>query len=202
MTTRVYIFTMLAAMSILPAVPLEAVGATRKPAWRVKYMAGPITIQGKDEEKDLPEGSRLRVAIAKDRIMVSRKNQPVLTVSAAEVSDVSYYRISSSRSKQVFGDVSVWDSIGGCEEAALYCAALVLPIYAATAPFAYRDHYVRIAWRSEGPESGEDEGFDQDVEFKVGKRDWSKFLTELTKATGKRWKDESPKIWQVNKRPK
>lgn len=199
MTTRLLVIGLLAAVSILPAAHLEAVDAAKSHGWRVKYNEGTITIEERHDERDLSEGSRLRVVIEKNRIVVSRKKKNILTVPVAEVTQVSYHHVDNSRSKQVFRQANVLDAIGGCDQGALLCAAMALPLYAATAPFVYRDHFVRIAWRSGNPESGEDEGFDEDVEFQVGRRDWSAFLTELATVTGKRWKDESPQTVVANK---
>jgi len=66
------------------------------------------------------------------------------------------------------------------------CGAMVLGtllVAAASTPFKYTNHFVRITWEAQGEEKR--------VEFKVDKHDYKSFLAELGSATGREWRDSA-----------
>lgn len=156
--------------------------------WRARYMAGTITVEKRGVTAPLREESRVRVRFEENRILVFQKKR-LVSIPAAAVSELDYRGQVYSRSRQVFGKEGASGAIGNCaqaEQAAALCVAMVIPMYAASAPFHYHEHFVHITWRIVSPDEDADDAPEQEMELRVGKSEFRSFIARLERATGKK----------------
>jgi len=176
-----------------PPLPLAAVRGGEVPQgkrWRVTYVEGPIVVpHGKNKKKKvrpLAPGSSLKIRVGPDGIVCERKKAVVLSVPLTAVTEVSYDAASHRVSSAVLAQLGPMASSGGACYPPQGCGAMVLGtllVAAASTPFKYTNHFVRITWEEQGEEKR--------VEFKVDKHDYKSFLAELGSATGREWKDSA-----------
>jgi hypothetical protein len=170
----------------LPLAAVEAgVTAQGKP-WGVTYLQGPIMVtRGKKKRvRPLAPGSKLKVKVDQEGIVCEAKKTVVLSIHAADVTEVSYDDTTQRVAKAVLRGML---SSGGSCYPPEGCGAMVmagLMAAAITAPFKYTDHFVEIAWQQEDQKDEE-----QSIVLKVDKHDYGSFLAALENATGKQWKD-------------
>jgi hypothetical protein len=69
-----------------------------------------------------------------------------------------------------------------------------VPLLLATLTVKSRDYLLDIVW-GEG-------GVEQDIALAIGKRDYTSFMAELNRATGKQWKDLEAEWQRIEQRSK
>lgn len=139
-------------------------------SWEVTYQAGPSAV---------PKGTRLKATFKEERLICEGKNAG-FSIPVASIIDVS----SNSRRRFPMWEAqakawSVW-----AEATQGYGLAFFpygVPLLLATLTVKSRDYLLDIVW-GEG-------GVEQDIALAIGKRDYTSFMAELNRATGKQWKD-------------
>jgi hypothetical protein len=160
----------------------------------VRYIEGPITVERRGEPLPLAAQSGIKVRIEEGRILLFRK-KVLLSIPASAVTKLDYRAQVYSRSRQVFGPEGASGALGNCaqaEQGGALCVAAVLPLYALSAPFHYREHFIHITWRRSSSAGGA-EGTEQEMELKVGKRGFDSLISELERATGKKCERIEPR---------
>jgi len=186
---RAHIIQVLLLGILTPQVPFAAVEAketVQGKQLRVTYVEGPITVtRGKKRTvRPLAEGSKIRLNVNNDGIVFAVKKARVLLIPLDDVTEVSYDASTHRVSRAVLGGVrDMMASSGNCYPPE-GCGAMIvggLMAAAVTAPFKYTNHFVNIIWQEQGEE--------QHLIFRVGKRDYGSLLAELGNATGRPWRN-------------
>ena len=166
--------------------PTQAQLPFPRTSWEVTYHAGPSAI---------PKGTRLKATLKEERLICEGKNAR-FSMPVASIIDVS----SNSRRRFPMWEAQakawgVWAE--ATEGYGLAFFPYGVPLLLASLTVKSRDYLLDIVW-GEG-------GVEQDIALAIGQRDYSSFLAELNRATGKQWKDleaEWQRIEQEIKREK
>lgn len=152
--------------------------------WDVTYQAGP---------RSVPKGTRLKAKFNEERLICEGKDVR-FSIPVASIIDVS----SNSRRRYPMWDAQakLWSAWAEATEGyGLAFFPYGVPLLLTSLTVRSREYLLDIVW-GEG-------GVEQDIALAVGKREYSSFLAELNRATGKQWKDleaEWQKIEQEIKR--
>jgi len=173
--------------------PLSHESRARK-VWRVRYIEGPITVERHGGSEPLAAQSRVKIRIEEGKILLFRK-RALLSIPVTGVTELDYRVEVYSRSRQVFGPEGASGALANCAEAdqaGALCVAMVLPLYAASAPFHYREHFIHITWHRGSSAVSADDA-EQEVELKVGKGGFRGLIAALERATGKKCERIEPR---------
>lgn len=185
---------------VCPAVSLSQVSARRKNGnvavrfWRTRYVEGPIQVKERGELHTLPAQTTLKVRIEKEKVVFPWKKKEAFSIPSDTITGIYYRHDVYSRSRQVFAPDGVSAAIGRCADSPGYgpalCVMVALPVYAASAPFHYREHFIHITWRVNP--SDEDE-VEQEMELRVGKGEYRSLTASLERASGKKCERIEPR---------
>lgn len=168
-TPRVALFAFLAAS--VYAIPQQAPAPeSAQPAhWRAIYQAGAAP---------LALGSHLNIAIAKDQLILAGKGAPfsipVAAITAISSNLTSEHTVTRSQ-------MAAWGGLAQFSPYTLMFLPFGIPIMAATYPIKSKYAYISVLWSEKGT--------DQEVQFRLDRKDYDPFLKQLQKSTGKEWKN-------------
>ncbi len=171
------LLTMCALAAILAVSPAFSArppqGLPQSNQWKVVYEAGvaPLRVQ-----------SSVKVTIRQENVILEPKKGSLFSISAASITAVSSNLVSKRTASQ--NAVLVYAGAVEAGGGSPYGVLLFLPLLAGAAaisPIKSHYAYVSILWSEKGTE--------QEVLLKLSRRDYTPFLAELQKATGKEWKN-------------
>ncbi len=138
--------------------------------WKMVYEAGvaPLKVQ-----------SPVMVTIRQENVILEPKKGSLFSISAASITAVSSNLV--SRPTASSNQAVAWAYAVGFSPYMLMGLPFGLVGMAATYPIKSHYAYVSILWSEKGTE--------QEVLLKLSRRDYTPFLAELQKATGKEWKN-------------
>jgi len=124
-------------------------------------------------------GTRVQVIIAKNQLdFVGKKGSrfsiPAPTISALSSNLASEHTISRNQ-------MIAWGGLAQLSPYTLIFLPFGIPVMAATYPIKSRYVYMSVIWSREGT--------DEEVQFRLNRKDYEPFLTQLRKSTGKEWKN-------------
>ena len=166
--------TMCALVAILAASPAFSITSPQEAPegnqWKMVYEAGvaPLKIQ-----------SPVMVTISQESIILEPKKGSPFSISAASITAVSSNLV--SRHTASSNQAVAWANAIAFSPYMLMGLPFGLVGMAATYPIKSHYTYVSILWSEKGTE--------QEVLLKLSRRDYTPFLAELQKATGKEWKN-------------
>lgn len=164
--------------------PTQTQPPFRRTFWDVTYQAGP---------RSVPKGTRLKATFNEEGLICEGKDVR-FAIPVASIIDVS----SNSRRRYPMWDAQAeaWRAWTEATEGyGLVFFPYGVPLLLASLTVKSRDYLLDIVWGNAGVE--------QDIVLAIGKREYSSFLAELNRTTGKQWKDleaEWQKIEQEIKR--
>jgi hypothetical protein len=176
---RAFAVAALVSMGMLPVFPVNA-GQNSSPVklWTVKYQAGAAPF---------PPESQIVAYIGGETLFLRPKKGPSISIPAAAITTVSssekgrYGSASLAEARfaesMLTPDASSCLGFYPCSLAVTISLLLVIPSY----PIKSTEHVVHIVWR--------EKGVDKEIVLKLSKSDYSPFLAQLEKATGKPWKN-------------
>ena len=150
--------------------PAQTPPSSPRTYWDVTYQAGP---------RSVPKGTRLKATFNEERLLCEGKNVR-FSIPVASIIEVS----SNSRRRYPMWDAQAKAWSAWAEATEGYGLAFFpygVPLLVASLTVKSRDYLLDIVW-GEG-------GVEQDIALAIGKREYSSFLAELNRATGKQWKD-------------
>lgn len=152
--------------------------------WKMVYEAGVAPLKGQ---------SPVMVTISDENLVLQPKKGSLFSISAANITAVSSNLV--SRRTASSNQAVAWAYAVASSPQMLMGLPFGLVGMAATYPIKSHYAYVSILWSEKGTE--------QEVLLKLSRRDYTPFLAELQKATGKEWKNldtEWEKVQQELKR--
>ncbi len=157
---------------------------TRPNQWVVRFQAGAAPIK---------LGSKLKLTIDKEKVLLESKKGPSFSIPAAGITEVSSNLVSSHTASLV--QAGLW--VAAVKETPYTLLFLPFGLGAMAATYPIKSHYayINILWNEKGTE--------QEVVLMLNRRDYTQFIAELQKATGKEWKNldtEWEKVQQELKR--
>jgi hypothetical protein len=157
--------------------------------WVVRFQAGAASMK---------MGRRLKLTIDKEKVLLEPERGLPFAIPVAGITAVS----SSIKGRHPATDAegkflsSFLSSPGDCYSVGCPGIILFTPILMAFSyPIKSTDHLVSILWQQKG--------VDEEVVLRIAKSDYTPFISELEKATGKKWKNldaEWEKVQQELKR--
>jgi hypothetical protein len=124
-------------------------------------------------------GSRVQVSIGKDQLMLAGKKGAQFSIPASTISALSSSLTSehTATNKQV----AAWGGLAQFSPYTLMFLPFGIPVMAATYPIKSKYAYISILWSERGA--------DQEVQFRLDRKDYESFVTQLRTSTGKEWKN-------------
>lgn len=124
-------------------------------------------------------GTRVQVTIAKNQLdFVGKKGSrfsiPASTITALSSNLGSEHTVSRTQ-------MIAWGGLAELSPYTLIFLPLGIPVMAATYPIKSKYAYVSIIWSRKGT--------DEEVQFRLNRKDYDPFLRQLRKSTGKEWKN-------------
>jgi hypothetical protein len=138
--------------------------------WKAVYQGGPTPFQAE---------TRVMVTITKDSLVLEPKKGLSFTIPAADIRAVSSSLASSHAASRA--QAGVWAGAVGLSPYTVLFLPFGLAGMAATYPMKSHYAYINILWNEKGVE--------QEIVLRLDGRDYTPFVTELQKATGKEWKN-------------
>ena len=168
--TRVLLLLFLAGNVSLTAQSAPDTSPAQPDRWKVVYQAGaaPFAL-----------GSRVQVSIGKDQLMLAGKKGARFSIPASTISALSSSLTSehTATNKQV----AAWGGLAQFSPYTLMFLPFGIPVMAATYPIKSKYAYISILWSERGA--------DQEVQFRLDRKDYESFVTQLRTSTGKEWKN-------------
>lgn len=154
------------------AIPQQAPAPdSAQPAhWTAVYQAGAAR---------LPLGSRVNIAVAEDRLTLAGKKGAPFSIPASDITAVSSNLTSEHTVTR--SQVAAWGGLAQFSPYTLMFLPFGIPVMAATYPMKSKYAYISILWSEKGT--------DQEVQFRLDRKDYDPFLKLLQKSTGKEWKN-------------
>jgi hypothetical protein len=162
----------IADLAVLPACPNTLPeGKSPHSPWTMIYEAGPAPIQIE---------SGLTVTINEENVVLQPKKGSPFAIPVAAITAVSSNLV--SRRTASLNQANAWLNAVEFSPYTLMALPFGLGAMAATLPIKSHYAYIGILWKEKGTE--------QEILLKLSKRDdYTPFLAELQKATGKEWKN-------------
>ena len=138
--------------------------------WKAVYQAG-VAPFGPD--------SRISVTITKGNMVFEGKKGRSFSIPAQSVTAVSSNLTSEHTATR--NQVEAWGGLAQFSPYTLLFLPFGVPVMAATYPVKSKYAYISILWSEQNT--------DQEMRLRLDRKDYSPFLEELQKATGKEWKN-------------
>jgi hypothetical protein len=138
--------------------------------WKAVYQAGAAP---------LGLGSHVHVAIAKDQLVLDGKKGAQFSIPASGITALSSNLTSEHMATR--SQIAAWGGLAQFSPYTLMFLPFGIPVMAATYPIKSRYAYISVLWSERGT--------DQEVQFRLDRKDYEPFLIQLQKATGKEWKN-------------
>ena len=169
-TARVALFALLAAS--VYAIPQRAPAPdSAQPAhWRAVYQAGAAP---------LALGSHVSIAIAKDQLILAGNKVASFSIPASAITAISSNLTSEHTVTR--SQMAAWGGLAQFSPYTLMFLPFGIPVMAATYPMKSKYAYISVLWSEKGT--------DQEVQFRLDRKDYDPFLKQLEKSTGKEWKN-------------
>jgi hypothetical protein len=168
--TRVAAFTLLAAwVYAMPQHEPDA-DSVQQARWNAVYQAGAAR---------WGFGSHVQIAIAKDQLILAGKKAAPFSIPASAITAVSSNFTSEHTVTR--NQVEAWGGLAQFSPYTLVFLPFGIPVMAATYPIKSRYAYISVLWSEKGT--------DQEVQFRLDRKDYDPFLKQLQKSTGKEWKN-------------
>jgi hypothetical protein len=138
--------------------------------WTAVYQAGAAPFRF---------GTRVQVTIAKNQLDFVGKKGSSFSIPASIITALSSNLASEhtvSRNQMI-----AWGGLAQLSPYTLIFLPLGIPVMAATYPIKSKYAYLSIIWSREGT--------DEEVQFRLNRKDYDPFITQLRKSTGKEWKN-------------
>jgi len=179
--TRVALVTLLAGSVYATAQHSPDAGSALQDRWTAVYLAGaaPFGL-----------GSRVQVTIAEDQLVFAGKKGAQFSIPASTVTALSSNLTSEHTVTR--NQMAAWGGLAQFSPYTLMFLPFGIPVMAATYPIKSKYAYISVLWSEKGA--------DQEVQFRLDRKDYEPFLTQLRKSTGKEWKnleDEWEKLKQA-----
>src|ERR1700751_4909550 len=167
-TARGVLFALLAAS--VYAIPQRAPAPdSAQPAhWRAVYQAGAAP---------LALGSHVSIAIAKDQLILAGNKVASFSIPASAITAISSNLTSEHTVTR--SQMAAWGGLAQFSPYTLMFLPFGIPVMAATYPMKSKYAYISVLWSEKGT--------DQEVQFRLDRKDYEPFLTPLRKSTGKEW---------------
>jgi hypothetical protein len=168
--TKVIFVSFLAGSVYAVAQHKPDAGSAQQGRWNAVYQAGaaPFGL-----------GSRVQVTIANDQLVFAGKkgaqfSLPASTITALSSNLTSEHTVTRSQ-------MAAWGGLAQFNPYTLMFLPLGIPVMAATYPIKSKYAYISVMWSEKGA--------DEEVQFRLDRRDYEPFLEHLRESTGKEWKD-------------
>ncbi len=168
--TQVALLMLLAGNVYLTAQSPTGAPSAQPGRWKVLYQAGsaPFAV-----------GSRVQITIGTDQLIFAGKKGrqfsiPATTITALSSSLTSEHTVTRNQ-------VAAWGGLAQLSPYTLIFLPFGLPVMAATYPIKSKYAYISILWSETGA--------DQEVQFRLDRKDYESFVTQLRTSTGKEWKN-------------
>ena len=146
--------------------------------WKAVYAAGAMPFQTE---------TRVMVTISNDSLVLEPKKGPSFSIPAADIKELSCSLVSSHTASRV--QAEVWAGAAWLSPETLLLLPFGLVGMAATYPIKSHHAYIDILWNEKGAE--------QEIVLRLDGRDYTQFVAELRKATGKEWKNLDTELANV-----
>jgi hypothetical protein len=168
--TRVVLVTLLAGSIYAMAQHEPDAGSAQQGRWNAVYQAGaaPFGL-----------GSRVQVTIAKDQLVFGGKKGAPFSIPASTITALSSNLTSEHTVTR--RQMAAWGGLAQFNPYTLMFLPVAIPVMAATYPIKSKYAYISIVWSENGA--------DEEVQFRLDRKDYEPFLTQLRKSTGKEWKN-------------
>lgn len=138
--------------------------------WSAIYQAG---------SAPLGLGNRVHVAITKDQLILAGKKGAPFPIPASAITAVSSNLTAEHTATR--NQVEAWGGLAKLSPYTLIFLPFGIPVMAATYPMKSKYAYVSVLWSEKGT--------DQEVQFRLDRKDYDPFLKQLQRSTGKEWKN-------------
>jgi hypothetical protein len=124
-------------------------------------------------------GSRVQVSIGKDQLLIAGKKGAQFSIPASTITALSSNLTSEHTATR--SQVAAWGGLAQFSPYTLMFLPFGIPVMAATYPIKSKYAYISILWSEKGA--------DQEVQFRLDRKDYESFVTQLRTSTGKEWKN-------------
>ncbi len=168
--TRVALVTLLAGSVYATAQHAPDAGSALQGRWKAVYLAGaaPFGL-----------GSRVQVTIAEDQLVFAGKKGAQFSIPASTITALSSNLTSEHTVTR--NQMAAWGGLAQFSPYTLMFLPFGIPVMAATYPIKSKYAYISVLWSEKGA--------DEEVQFRLDRKDYEPFLTQLRKSTGKEWKN-------------
>ena len=168
--TRVALVTLLAGSVYATPQHAPDAGSALQDRWKAVYLAGaaPFGL-----------GSRVQVTIAEDQVVFAGKKGLQFSIPASTVTALSSNLTSEHTVTR--NQMAAWGGLAQFSPYTLIFLPFGIPVMAATYPIKSKYAYISVLWSEKGA--------DEEVQFRLDRKDYEPFLTQMRKSTGKEWKN-------------
>ena len=138
--------------------------------WNAIYQAGAAP---------LGMGSRVHVTIDKDQLVLAGKKAAQFSIPASTITALSSNLTSEHTVAR--SQMAAWGGLAQFSPYTLMFLPFGIPVMAATYPIKSKYAYISVLWSEKDAE--------EEVQFRLDRKDYEPFLTQLRKSTGKEWKN-------------
>jgi hypothetical protein len=168
--TRVVLATLLAGSVYARAQHAPNASSAQQSRWNAVYQAGAALFG---------LGSRVQVTIDKDQLVFAGKKGAQFSIPASTITALSSNLTSEHTVAR--SQMAAWGGLAQFSPYTLMFLPFGIPVMAATYPIKSKYAYVSVLWSEKGA--------DEEVQFRLDRKDYEPFLTQLRKSTGKEWKN-------------
>ena len=168
--TRAVLVTLLAGSVHAMAQQGRDAGSAQQGRWDAVYLAGAAPFR---------LGSRVRVTIVKDQLVFAGKKGAQFYISASTVTALSSNLTSEHTVTR--SQIAAWGGLAQFSPYTLMFLPIGIPVMAATYPIKSKYAYISILWSEKAA--------DEEVQFRLDRRDYEPFLAQIRKSTGKEWRN-------------
>jgi hypothetical protein len=166
----VTVLTLLAGSVYAMAQHEPAGDSAQQGRWHAVYQAGAAP---------LGLGSHVQVALAKDQLILAGKKGAPFSIPASAITAISSNFTAEHTVTR--SQVAAWGGLAQFNPYTLLFLPFGIPVMAATYPIKSRYAYISVLWSEKGT--------DQEVQFRLDRKDYDPFMKQLQKSTGKEWKN-------------
>lgn len=168
--TRVAFVILLAGSVYATAQAAPDTSSAHQGLWKAVYLAGaaPFAL-----------GSRIQVTIAEDQLVLAGKRSTQFSIPASTVTALSSNLTSEHTVTR--NQMAAWGGLAQFSPYTLIFLPFGIPVMAATYSIKSKYAYISVLWSEKGA--------DEEVRFRLDRKDYEPFLTRLRKSTGKEWKN-------------
>jgi hypothetical protein len=168
--TRAVLVTLLACSVHAMAQQEPDAGSAQQGRWDAVYQAGAAPFR---------LGSRVQVTIVKDQLVFAGKKGAQFSIRASTVTALSSNLTSEHTVTR--SQIAAWGGLAQFSPYTLMFLPVGIPVMAATYPIESKYAYISILWSEKGA--------DEEVQFRLDRRDYEPFLAQIRKSTGKEWRN-------------